>query len=404
MAVEVRQAEDVVLPAGLPWGEPLEAWPGVLIVEAPRGLSRNLVRFVASGEDVLAVKELLEPVARREYALLLELARRDLPVVRVGGLVTGRGEAPPGRRRALLVTLYLRHSLPYRLVLAGEDGPRRAVPLLDALAELLVDLHLAGFFWGDCSLSNALFRQDAGRYAAYLVDAETGELHPRLSDGARRHDIDITFENVAGELLDLQAGGLLAPGLDPVDLATRLQRRYSELWDELSRVETCGEGEQYRVEQRVRRLNEIGFDVKALELRRSAAGPEMIVRAQVVEPGHHRRRLRRLTGIDAEENQARRLLNDLDRHRALIAHARERHVDEDEAAQSWLAEVYRPALSRVPAAERAKLADPEIFHQLLEHRWYLAERAGHDLPLPRVVDAYVADILAPMPGPPLSGA
>ncbi len=395
----LEAAEGQSLPAGLPWHCPLAEWPPEIMVDAPRGLSRNVVGFVARGADLLAVKELAEAVAKREYALLVELGRRELPVVRVAGLATGRGAGPAADRRALLVTLYLRHSLPFRLVLAGDPAPERALPLLDALAELLVDLHLAGFFWGDCSLSNVLFRRDAGRYAAYLVDAETGELHPRLSDGARRHDIDITFENVAGELMDLQAGGLLAEGLDPVTLAERLARRYEELWAELSRVETYATDEQFRIDQRVRRLNEIGFDVKALEVQPSRAGPAVVVRAQVVEPGHHRRRLRRLAGIDAEENQARRLLNDLDRHRACRAHELGRALGEAEAARGWLAEVYRPALERVPPAERGKLPDPEIFHQLLEHRWYLAERADHDLPLERVVDAYVADILAPMPPP-----
>ena len=68
---------------------------------------------------------------------------------------------------------------------------------------LLVRLHLAGFFWGDVSLSNTLFRRDAGAFAAYLVDAETGELHDRLSDGQREHDLDIARVNIAGELMDL---------------------------------------------------------------------------------------------------------------------------------------------------------------------------------------------------------
>src|SRR5207247_5626162 len=68
-----------------------------------------------------------------------------------------------------------------------------------------VRLHLAGFYWGDCSLSNTLFRRDAGALAAYLVDAETGEMHPRLSDGQRSYDIDIATENIAGEIYDLQA-------------------------------------------------------------------------------------------------------------------------------------------------------------------------------------------------------
>ena len=69
---------------------------------------------------------------------------------------------------------------------------------------LLVRLHLAGFYWGDVSLSNTLFRRDAGPFAAYLVDAETGEFHETLSRGQREYDLELARINIAGELLDLR--------------------------------------------------------------------------------------------------------------------------------------------------------------------------------------------------------
>ena len=87
--------------------------------------------------------------------------------------------------------------------------------LLNALAELLARLHLRGFFWGDCSLSNTLFRRDAGALSAYLVDAETGELHEQLSDGQRAYDIEIAQMNVVGELLDVDAEVGLPAGPRP---------------------------------------------------------------------------------------------------------------------------------------------------------------------------------------------
>ena len=77
--------------------------------------------------------------------------------------------------------------------------------LLDAMALLLVDLHRGGVYWGDCSLANTLFRRDGDRIQAYLVDAETSEVHPALSDGQRRFDLDILVENVAFGLADLAA-------------------------------------------------------------------------------------------------------------------------------------------------------------------------------------------------------
>ncbi len=76
--------------------------------------------------------------------------------------------------------------------------------MANALALLLVRLHLLGFWWGDCSLSNTLFRRDADQFAAYLVDAETGEFQTRLTDGQREHDLEISLFNVAAELEDLK--------------------------------------------------------------------------------------------------------------------------------------------------------------------------------------------------------
>jgi hypothetical protein len=293
--------------------------------------------------------------------------------------------------------------MPFRHVISRGVTAAQACQLLDALADLLVNLHLAGFFWGDCSLSNALFRLDAGRFSAYLVDAETGEMHAKLSDGQRRHDLAIAEENVAGEFMDLQAGFGLPEGLDPVELGAGLTARYEALWTELTREEVFAAQEQYRVDSRIRRVNELGFDVEELDIQTIEGGHKIRLRVQVVEPGHHRRRLESLTGLDVQENQARRLLNDLDHYRAWQSELEGRAIPEREAAKRWLEEVYRPALAAIPPAEAAKLDAAEIFHQLLEHRWYMSERTGRDLPLAEVVPSYVAEVLAKLPAPEVAG-
>ncbi len=107
------------------------------------------------------------------------------------GTVVDRTAPKGGELGGLLITRHLPFSLPYRSLFTGRGMPDLRSRLLDSLAELFVRLHLAGFYWGDCSLSNTLFRRDAGALAAYLVDAETGELHPRLSQGQRNYDITI---------------------------------------------------------------------------------------------------------------------------------------------------------------------------------------------------------------------
>jgi hypothetical protein len=314
-------------------------------------------------------------------------------VVDVVGVVTDRGED----LEAVLITRHLDYSLPFRTLFARGGVPNLRVRLLDAGAELLVRLHLGGFFWGDCSLSNTLFRRDAGALAAYLVDAETGELHPRLTDGQRRHDIAIAEENVLGELMDLESE-LERPGeLAPEETAAELVARYESLWDELTREEVFGSENRYVIDQRLRRLNELGFDVEELELVAGDDGYRLRLNPRVVEPGHHRRRLHALTGLNAQENQARRLLNDLARFRASLETEAGRPVPESVAVHRWLADVFEPAIAAIPADLWGKRQAAEVFHEILEHRWFLSQAAGQDVGLMPAVNAYVADVLRHAP-------
>ena len=41
----------------------------------------------------------------------------------------------------------------------------------------------------------------------------------------------------------------------------------------------------------------------------------------------------------------------------------------------------------------------EIFHQLLEHRWYMSEREGREFSLDEVIPSYVEEVLAGLPEP-----
>jgi len=378
----------------LPWAVPLEEWPQDQLVSLPRGISRHVVRFVRMGGRVYAVKEVGEHLARHEYQLLRDLVRLRVPCVEAVGVITGR-EAPDGEPLdPALVTRHLQFSLPYRALFSSTLRPDTAVRLLDALSLLLVRLHLAGFAWLDCSLSNTLFRRDAGAFAAYLVDAETGELHATLTDGQRAHDLEIARVNIYGELSDLQAGGMLHASIDPLGTADSVIARYTGLWDELTRTETVKVGERHLVDARIRRLNQLGFDVAEVSLTVEPGGWGVSVRPQVVDAGHHSGRLLRLTGIDAEENQARRLLNDLDAYGAESGPA---GGDVEEVAHRWVSEVFEPVVRAVPRELRGKLEPAEVFHEVLEHRWFLSEREGHDVGMPAAVDSYVAEVLASKP-------
>src|SRR6266699_3224281 len=246
----------------LPWQQPLEEWESERLVSLIRGISRHVVRFVEYEGALYALKELPERPARREYTLLRRLESQGLPVVEAVGLVTGR----ENDLDAVLITRHLDYSLPYRSLFAGRAIPDLRTHLLNAFVELLTRLHLRGFFWGDCSLSNALFRRDAGALSAYLVDAETGELHGRLSDGQRAYDLDIAQTNVVGELLDVDAEVGLPPDLDPDETGAEVAARYEALWSELTREESFGPDERFKLEERLERLNELGFDVEEVQL------------------------------------------------------------------------------------------------------------------------------------------
>ncbi|MET8145234.1 DUF4032 domain-containing protein [Sphaerisporangium sp. NPDC005288] len=374
----------------LPWDLPLEQWPEHYLVTLPRGISRHVVRFARLSGRVYAIKEISQRYAKREYQLLWDLSRLDTPSVEPVAVVTGRTSADGEPLDSALITRHLQFSLPYRAVLSGTLRPDTLIRLLDALAVLLVRLHLAGFFWGDCSLSNTLFRRDAGAFAAYLVDAETGELHPVLTQGQRSHDIDVAHVNIYGEMLDLEAGGLLHPSIDPLAFAEQLIERYHRLWDELTQEEIVEDVEWHRVDQRIRRLNSLGFDVAEMMVRRKAGTARLIVRPKVVDAGHHQRRLLRLTGLDVEENQARRLLNDLDAFRVAKGL---RHEDEAIVAHRWLAETFQPTVNAIPVELRGKLEPAQLFHEVLDHRWFMSEAAGRDVGLEAAVKSYIDTVL-----------
>jgi hypothetical protein len=369
----------------LPWDEPLEEWTSPRLVNLIRGISRHVVRFVEYDGALYAIKELPERPARREWTLLRRLEDVELPVVEAVGIVTDRD----GDLDAALITQHLEFSLPYRALFGAEGMPDLRTHLLNALAELLARLHLRGFFWGDCSLSNALFRRDAGALSAYLVDAETGELHGTLSDGQRGYDLDIAQQNIVGELLDVDAQVGLPADLDPDETGEEVVRRYRALWTELTRVETFGSRERFKLDQRLHGLNDLGFDVEEIQLEATPDGYLLRLDPHVVEPGHHRHRLLRLTGLDAQERQARRMLNDIARFREAEERRQSRKLSESVIASRWRQEVFEPTVNAVPVELQSRLPAAEVFHQVLEHRWFLSERAGKDVGIDEAVRSYV---------------
>jgi tRNA A-37 threonylcarbamoyl transferase component Bud32 len=345
------------------------------------------VRFVVGDHTLYALKEEPLDVARREYEALLHIEHVGLPAVRPIGIAERVDDGS-----GILVTEFLRHSLQYRRLLMRvplEPGGYRD-RLLDAMAGLLVDLHRAGVYWGDCSLANTLFRRDGDTYAAYLVDAETSEVHPGLSDGQRAYDLDVLVENVAFGLADLAAFQRRPETMDDqIDAAEAVRTRYTQLWDELFRQVEIQPGDRFAIQAHVRRLNELGFAVGEIELEPGADG-RVHLRAAVTRRDFHARELQRRTALVALEGQARLLLNDLREYRAWLEYFEKRRVPSAEAADRWQAEVLEPALARLTPTIGPARDALQAYCDLLEHKWILSERRRRDVGLEAALTSYLA--------------
>ncbi|WP_308201359.1 DUF4032 domain-containing protein [Bifidobacterium sp. ESL0763] len=374
----------------LPWEKPLASWPKDLLANLPRGISRHVVRFVRVGGEIYAMKEIASDAASREYELLRGLRKLQLPTVEPVAVVTGRHTREGRPLESILVTRRLTFSLPYRALFAGNLRAGTTDRLIDALAVLMVRLHLAGFYWGDVSLSNVLFLRDADAFSACLVDAETGALHASLTAGQRGYDMDLARTNIIGELMDLRDGKLLPDDVDEVGVGDRLLERYDSLWSALTGEEDFSPDEMWKIEKRVNRLNDLGFDVDELEVETVDDGQRVLVRPRVVDAGYASRKLLRLTGLDVQENQARRLLNDLDAYRTSTWRDGE---DLEIVATDWMREVFEPTVRLLPGEYRDEIEPAQFFHEVLENRWYLAEKAGHDVPTALAANDYIKRIL-----------
>jgi len=383
----------------LPWELSLESWPASLRFRVlPVGPSRHLVRFLVVEDDLFALKEEPIEVGRREYDVLTHLERVGLPAVTPIGIAE-----QPSSGSAILVTEYLAHSLQFRRLLSRfplGPGPYRD-RLLDAMAWLLVDLHRGGVFWGDCSLANTLFRRDGDRIQAFLVDAETSEVHPSLSDGQRAYDLEILVENLGYGLADVAMLQDRPEDLDgAVDAAEKVRDRYLAIWRELHLQPRLPAGDRHAIRGQLRRLNDLGFAVDEIEVVPADGGSAVQLRVTTTNRAFHAHELERLTGIRALEGQARLLLNDMREHVAWLRHRTGRTTAEEVGARRWRRHVLDPALRLLrPAVGDRDLI--QAYSDVLEHKWLLSERAGRDVGLQAAIDAYLAEgAPAPEQAPP----
>ncbi|MBN1959888.1 MAG: DUF4032 domain-containing protein [Deltaproteobacteria bacterium] len=372
----------------LPWSQPLARWSEHCnrLIEVERGISRHTVLFTQYKNAIYAIKELPPEVSKREYEALRWLEENGLPAVVPAGharVITEEGET------SILITRFLDDSLPYRTLFQNPGLERYRTRLLDSIAALLVRLHLAGFFWGDFSLSNTLFRRDAGQLQAYLVDAETSETHETLSDGQREHDLIILEENVTGELADVAAFSQLASMFDLYETGPEIRRRYTRLWNEINREVLMTPDESWRIHDRIRALNALGFSVGEVELEATGDGSRLRMRTIVTDRDYYRHLLHNLTGLVAEDRQAEVMVNEIHELRATLIRTEGRNIPLSIAGYRWLNERYKPTAQHLAPLVGKRGMPAELYCQLLEHKWFLSERAGSDVGLEAATSDYL---------------
>jgi tRNA A-37 threonylcarbamoyl transferase component Bud32 len=379
----------------LPWELTLNEWPkdGPHMEEVPHGLSRHPVVFVNYDGVLYALKELPESIARKEFDLLSQIHALSLPCVKPIGYAVVRRST---NNSSILFTRYLEASIPFRYLFINDIVRHFQAHLLDAIAGLLVQLHTNGFYWGDCSLSNILFRRDAGALQAYLVDAETAEAHlPQISPMLRFHDLEIMKENILRELTELQNDQAISSSYPLEETGVYIQQRYRGLWEEITREAVFSQDELYKVQERVRALNALGFSVKDIELKNEDHGNSLKLRIFVSDRNFHRTQLIEITGLYAEDHQAQKIINEIYELKANMANSGNPNITLEAVAHHWLEHVYKPVMQQLKPflknQSRTKInTDPiELYCQILEHKWYLSERAHHDVGHQAAVEDYI---------------
>jgi tRNA A-37 threonylcarbamoyl transferase component Bud32 len=379
----------------LPWELPFHEWSNhdIHLEEVQHGISRHPVVFINYDGSLYAIKELPVSIARNEYDLLSQMHALGLPcVVPIGFAALQRNSGD----FSILFTRYLEASVPYRSLFIGNAIEQYQNHLLDAISGLLVQLHSNGFYWGDCSLSNILFRRDAGALQAYLVDAETAEFHlHRLSPMLRYHDLEIMQENIFGELSELQSDEILSLSYPIEETGPYIQQRYRELWEEITREDVFSQNELYRVQERIRALNALGFSVKDIELKHEDHGNILKLRIFVSDRNFHRNQLIEITGLYAEERQAQQIINEIYELKANYNQSGNPNISMEAVAYHWLEHVYKPVIEQLkplinnPMHSKADGDPIELYCQVLEHKWYLSERAQHDVGHQAAVEDFI---------------
>jgi hypothetical protein len=162
------------------------------------------------------------------------------------------------------------------------------------------------------------------------------------------------------------------------------------LWASLKEPQILDPKDRHSVEKAMRSLQDLGFAVEEVEVTMDGELGKLKFSPRLVAAGYHQQRLKSTLGLDAEELQAKRLLASLDRFRGREAQT---GATDEQLARRWLTEVFDHVMAQVPVELRGRVEPAQMFHEILEHRYYLGEQAGSDPGLDFATQEYISKLL-----------
>ena len=139
----------------------------------------------------------------------------------------------------------------------------------------------------------------------------------------------------------------------------------------------------------MRQLHDLGFAVEEVQVSLDNETHMLSFQPRLVAAGYHAAKIKSLFGLDTQELQAKRILASYDRW-----HARQTiKSSKEEMAKLWVDTVFNPILSMIPEELQGRVEKAQMFHEILENRWYMTEKAGFDVGLEAAAKAYIDEVL-----------
>jgi hypothetical protein len=346
----------------LPWQCPLETWDqqGVKFIAVKSGLSRHVVRFIASEQRRFAIKETTRESAHRELASYMRLAQRNIPTLIPVGIVTRYdgseivetkvGEQIQERETGYLVTELMEKVIPDSFLFKRGFTKANRNRIWEAVIKLFVQMHSQGVYWGDASLANMLIKfhseivPELGHRTvlnAVLADAETVEIHSTISDSLRLADVEFFLESMLWTEADLKASGIVC---DP--LIRKEDQQY--ILDSYN--------ERFAVEQEIRSF-------------------ELVTHIDVDK----------LLGNFDAKGHGKLLLQHINEHKWYLSEKRKMEIPLIEAAEDWYREIFKPVCKSFNQYGLLEFfpnkTASSLYVEVMEHKYFMSQRKKEDVGL-----------------------